>query len=44
MRFTASYPANDRRGGKQEVVQELLWEKRNSGWKIVGERNLGNLG
>ena len=44
MRFTASYPASDRRGGKQEVVQELLWAKQNGGWKIVGERDLGSAG
>ena len=41
MRFTARYPAGDVRGGKQEVVQELLWAKRNGAWKIVGERDLG---
>ena len=44
MRFTATYPANNRRGGTQEVVQELLWAKRNGEWKIVGERDLGRDG
>lgn len=41
MRFRKTYVIESRRGGRRgEVLQELVWQKTDNGWKIVSERDL----
>ncbi|MEJ7616294.1 MAG: hypothetical protein WKF30_04820 [Pyrinomonadaceae bacterium] len=41
MRFRKTYVIGTRRNSRLgEVLQELIWQKTDSGWKIVSERDL----